>query len=130
MGRKFLTMGMDRWTSTNSTLPITMWGPCTTCSWRVVSFWDPTHIVCCKHNISGEGCNYKFSSLSLGVWCVTKFMHHSMHLHFIYNLCQLWGYVINGVWILPTHWVWHLDIIDMFCLWLNIFPSSWNWYHC
>jgi hypothetical protein len=27
-----------------SILPWTMWGPCTTCSWKNGSFWDPTNI--------------------------------------------------------------------------------------
>jgi hypothetical protein len=54
-------------------------------------FVSNAHIVCSKHNIGGEGCNYKFRSLFLSVWCVTKFMHHSMNLHFNYSLCQLWG---------------------------------------
>jgi hypothetical protein len=91
-------------------------------SWAILGF--DGHIVCCKHNTSGKGWNYKFKFLFLGVWCVTEFKHLSMHLHFTYNPYQLWGLGTNGVWILSTHWVWHLNIIDMFWLWLNIFPSG------
>jgi len=39
------------------------------------------------YNTSGKGCNYKFNNLFFSVWCVIEFMHHSMHLHFDYNLC-------------------------------------------
>jgi hypothetical protein len=70
-------------------------------SWVILG--SNSHIVCSKQNISGEGCNYKFSSLFFNIWCVTKFVHHSMHLHFNYSLCSLWGKVINWIWILPTH---------------------------
>ncbi len=47
--------------------------------------------------------NCKFNDLFLGVWYVTEFRHLSMHLHFTYNLYQLWDLGIDGVWILPTH---------------------------
>jgi hypothetical protein len=51
-----------------------------------------------------------------------------MHLHFTYNLYQLWDLGIDGVWILPTHWIWHLDIINVlvmiehFSKWLELVP--------
>jgi hypothetical protein len=70
-------------------------------SWAILG--SDGHIVCSKQNIGHEGCNYKFSNLFLGVWCVTKFKHLLMHLHFTYNPYQLWGLGIDGVWILPTH---------------------------
>jgi hypothetical protein len=70
-------------------------------SWAILVF--DKHIVCFKHNTSGEGCNCKFSNLFLGVWCVIKFGHLSMHLHLTFNPYQLWGLGIDGVWILPTH---------------------------
>jgi hypothetical protein len=97
-------------------------------SWAILGF--DIHTICSRQNIGNEGCNCKFNNLFLGVWCVTEFKHLSMHLHFTYNLYQLWGLDTNGVWILPAHWVWHLDIIDMFWLWLNISPSGWNLFHC
>ncbi len=61
------------------------------------------HTICSRHNVGGEGCNCKFNNLFLGVWCVTKSKHLSMHLHFTYNLYQLWGLGIDGVWILSIH---------------------------
>jgi hypothetical protein len=70
-------------------------------SWAILGF--DGHIVCFKHNIGDEGCNCEFSNLFLSVWCVTEFGHLSMHLHFIYNLYQLWGLGIDGIWILPAH---------------------------
>jgi hypothetical protein len=63
------------------------------------------HTIFCKHDISGEGCNCKFSKNNLGVWCVIKFRHPSMHLHLTYNPYQLWGLSIDGIWILLAHWV-------------------------
>jgi hypothetical protein len=70
----------------------------------------------------------KKTTTTISVWCVIEFRHLSMHLHFTCNPYQLWG--LGIVWILSAHWVWHFDIIDMFWLWLNIFPSSWSWFHC
>ncbi len=81
------------------------------------------HTVCSRHSISGKGCNCKFNSLFLGVWRVTEFGHLLMHLHITYNPYHLWGLGTDGVWILLAHWVWHLNIIDMFWLWLNISPK-------
>jgi len=67
-------------------------------SWAILG--SNKHTVCSKHNIGGEGCNYKFNNLFLSVWCVTKFKHLSMHLHFTY---QLWGLGTNGLWIFLAH---------------------------
>jgi hypothetical protein len=69
-------------------------------SWVILGFNG--HIICSRHNISDKGCNYKLSNFFLGVWCVTKFMHLSMHLHFTYNPYQLWDLGTDGVWILST----------------------------
>jgi hypothetical protein len=60
-------------------------------------------IVFPMHNISGVGCNYTISSLFLEVWCVIECGHHSTHQHPNYNPYQLWGWVINGTWILLAH---------------------------
>jgi hypothetical protein len=48
-------------------------------------------IVCFRHNIGGDKCNYKFNNLCFNVWHVIECEHHSMHLHFIYNHCISWG---------------------------------------
>jgi hypothetical protein len=88
------------------------------------------HTICSKHKIGGEGCNYKFNNFFISVWCVTKFRHLSMYLHLTYSPYQLWGLGISGVWILLAHWIWHLDIINMFWLWLSISPSGWSWFRC
>jgi hypothetical protein len=56
----------------------------------------------------------------------TSFNAPTPHL----QLYQLWGLGTDGVWILLAHWVWHLNITNMFWLWLNISPSGWNWFHC
>jgi hypothetical protein len=61
------------------------------------------HTIYSVHNIHGEGFNCEFNNLFIGVWCVTKFKHLLMHLHFTYNLYQLWGLGINGIWILLAH---------------------------
>jgi hypothetical protein len=92
-------------------------------SWAILGFDE--HIVCCKHNIGGKGCNCKFRNIFLGVWCVTELKHLSMHLHLTYNPYQLWALGTDEVWILSTHWIWHLNITNMFWLWLSIFPSGW-----
>ncbi len=89
-----------------------------------------TYITCSKHSIGGKGCTYKFNNLFLDVWCVIKFEHLSMHLHFTYSPYWLWDLVTNGVWILSIHWVWHLNITNIFWLWSNISPSGWSWCHC
>ncbi len=52
-------------------------------SWAILGFDGP--IVCFRHSIGGVGCNYKFNSLFLGVWCVIEYGHHSTHQHFSYN---------------------------------------------
>jgi hypothetical protein len=90
-------------------------------SWAILG--SNEHIIWFKHNIGGEGCNYKFNNFLINVWCVTKFRHLLMHLHFTYNSYQLWGLGIGGVWILLAHWIWHLAITNMFYLWLSI--SKW-----
>jgi hypothetical protein len=69
-------------------------------SWAILE--SNRHTICSKHNISGEGCNCKFSNLFVGVWCVIEFEHLSMHLHLTYNPYQLWGFSTDGVRILPT----------------------------
>jgi hypothetical protein len=74
-----------------------------------------------KHSINGEGYNYKFNSLCLGVWCVTKCKHYSMHLHFIYNHFPSGGLDIGGVWILLIPLIWPSNITSMFWLWLRLF---------
>jgi hypothetical protein len=38
-------------------------------SWVILGF--NKHIVCSKHNIGGEGYNYKFNKFFLHIWCVT-----------------------------------------------------------
>jgi hypothetical protein len=58
-------------------------------SWAILG--SNIHIICPKHSTSGDGCICKFNNLFLGVWCVTKFRHLSMHLHLSYNPYQLWG---------------------------------------
>jgi hypothetical protein len=63
--------------------------------WVILGFNIP--IVCYRHNINGVGCNYMFNNLFIGVWCVTKRGHHSMHLHFICNHCPSWDLGIDGV---------------------------------
>jgi hypothetical protein len=70
-------------------------------SWAILG--SNRHIICLIHSNGGEGCNYKFGSLFLGVWCVTKFEYLSMHLRFTYNPYQLWGLGTNGVLIVPVH---------------------------
>jgi hypothetical protein len=70
-------------------------------SWAILG--SDGHIICFGSNIGGEGCNWKFNNLFLGAWCVTEFGHLSMHLHLTYNLYQLWGLGIDGIWILLTH---------------------------
>jgi hypothetical protein len=50
-------------------------------SWAILGFDIP--IVHFIHNISIKGCNYKFNNVFHGVWCVTKFGHHSMHIHLV-----------------------------------------------
>ncbi len=97
-------------------------------SWAILG--SNRHTIYSRHNIGDEGWNCKFNNLFLGVWYGTEFKYLSMHLHFTYNPYQLWGLGTNGVWILPTHWIWHLNITNMFWLWLNISPSGWNWFHC
>jgi hypothetical protein len=44
-------------------------------------------IICSMSNIGGQGCNFMFNNLFIGVWCVIKCKHHTMHLHFIYIHC-------------------------------------------
>ncbi len=51
-------------------------------SWAILGF--DKYTICYKHSTSGEGCNYKFNNLILGVWCVIEFRHLLMHLHFNY----------------------------------------------
>jgi hypothetical protein len=70
-------------------------------SWAILGF--DQHKVSSKHNIGGKGCNYKFNNLFLGVWCVTKSGHLSMHINLTYSPYQLWGLGIDIIWILPTH---------------------------
>jgi hypothetical protein len=64
-------------------------------NWAIMGFDE--HIVCSKPSTSGERCNCKFNNLFLGVCCVTKFEHISMHLHLTYNTYQLWGLGIDGI---------------------------------
>lgn len=97
-------------------------------SWAILGFDE--HIICFKHNIGCEGCNYKFNNFFISVWCVTEFKHLSMHLYLTYSPYQLWCLGISGVWILLIHWVWHLDVTNMFRLWLSISPSGWSWLFC
>ncbi len=124
-------MDVGRWTSEGYVSPRTTWEPCEACSWKVGPFWGPTNIqFALDTNIGGEGSNCKFSNLFLGVWCVTKFEHLSMHLDLTYSLYQLWGLGTDGVWILLAHWIWHFNITNMFWLWLNISPNGWSWFHC
>jgi len=54
-------------------------------SWAILGS-DKSIQIYSVHNIGGEGCNCKFNNLFIGVWCVTKFMNLSMHLHFTHNL--------------------------------------------
>jgi hypothetical protein len=70
-------------------------------NWAIMG--SDEHTICSKPNIGGEGCNSKFNNLFLGVCCVTKFEHLSMHLYLTYNLKQLCGLGTNGVWILSAH---------------------------
>ncbi len=37
-------MGVDKWVSMDSTTPKALWGPCTTCSWRVGPFRGSTNL--------------------------------------------------------------------------------------
>jgi hypothetical protein len=97
-------------------------------SWAILG--SNGHTFCSKHNIGSEGCNCKFRNLFLGVWCVIEFGHFSIYLHLTYSPYQSWGLGTDGVWILLAHWIWHLDINNMFWLWLNISPSGWSWFHC
>jgi hypothetical protein len=88
------------------------------------------HTICSRHNIGGKECNCKFRNLFVSLWCVIKFEHLLMHLHFTYNPYQLWGFGTNGIWILLARWIWHIDITNMFWLLLNISPSGWSWFCC
>jgi hypothetical protein len=90
-------------------------------SWAILG--SNIHTFCSRHGTGGKVCNCKFNNLFLGVWCVIEFGHLLMHLHLTYSLYHLWGLSTDGVWILLTHWVWHLDITNMFWLWLNISPK-------
>jgi hypothetical protein len=63
-------------------------------SWAILG--SNRYTICSKHNTNGEGCICKFNSLFLGVWCVTKFGHLSIHLHLTYNPYQLWGLGNDG----------------------------------
>jgi len=86
------------------------------------------HIIYSRHNTSGEGCNCKFNNLFLGVWCVTKFEHFSMHIHLTYNPYQLWALGTYGVWILLAHWIttsnnWYVLVMtEHFSKWLDLVP--------
>ncbi len=119
---------MDKWRLCIAQSNVkTLWGMFMR-SWAILG--SNGHTICSWHNIGDKGCNCKFSNLFLCVWGVIEFKHMSMHLHFTYSPYQLWGLGIDGVWILPTHWIWHLNITNMFWLWLSIFPNGWSWFHC
>ncbi len=90
-------------------------------SWAILGFDKP--IIYSKHNICGKGCNYRFSSLFLDVWCMSKCGCHSTHLYLIYGHCPSWGLIINGIWVLLIHWIWSCDIINTFWLWSS--NSKW-----
>jgi hypothetical protein len=70
-------------------------------SWAILGFDKP--IIYSKHNICGKGCNYRFNSLFLDVWCMSKCGGHSTHLYFIYGHCPSWDLIINGIWVLLIH---------------------------
>jgi hypothetical protein len=70
-------------------------------SWAILG--SNGSMVCSKHNIGGVGCNYRFNSLFVGVWCVIEYGHHLAHQHPNYSPYQLWGWLINGTWILQAH---------------------------
>jgi len=61
---------------------------CDTFTRSCINFGFDGFIICSIHNIGNVKCNYKFNSMFLGVWSVIEFMHHSMHLHLIYNHCH------------------------------------------
>jgi hypothetical protein len=46
-------------------------------SWAISGSGGPT--IYSMHSTGGMGCNYKFSNLFIGVWCVIKYGHHSTH---------------------------------------------------
>jgi hypothetical protein len=81
---------------------------CSMKSWVILGF--DAHIVCFRHNIGGEGCNCKFNNLFFDVWCVTKFVHHLMHLHINYSLLLIMG----------LGYQWSLDFIGP----LNLTPQQ------
>jgi hypothetical protein len=60
MGRKDLPTNVAKWMIVNCILLKTTQRPYVAWSWKVA------HIVCFKHNIGDEGCNY--SSMVCGVW--------------------------------------------------------------
>jgi hypothetical protein len=70
-------------------------------NWAIMG--SDEHTVGSKPSIGGKGCNCKFNNLFLGVCCVTKFEHISMHLNLTYRPYQLWGLGTNGIWILLAH---------------------------
>jgi hypothetical protein len=122
---------VDKWMNTNSVSPITTSSPCMTCSWKVGSFWDSTHIWFLDMVLVMR---YAITSLVVcllmyGVWpslCIIQCTYTPFTTFTNYGDKLL----MDQVWILSGHWVWHHDIIDMFWLWSSIFPSGWSWCHC
>ncbi len=50
-------------------------------------FRSNKYIACSKHSTSGEGCNYKFSNLALGVWCVTTLIDYGVWVLMEFGFC-------------------------------------------
>ncbi len=122
MRRKGPLTNVAKWMNVNCILLKTSWKPCVAWSWRVA------HIVCFRHNIGDKGCNYRFNNVFHGVWCVTKFGHHLIHLHLIYNYCSSCeGYWWNPNFItslnLIVQYNWYVFVmIDHFSQWLDLVP--------
>jgi len=70
-------------------------------SWAILGFDKP--IVYFKHNICGKGCNYRFNSLFIDAWCMSKCGCHLTHLYLSYGRCPSRGLIINGIWVLLIH---------------------------
>jgi hypothetical protein len=87
-------MGVDRWMNMGNVSPrITWWfgsnkpqNCLNLCKHVLQDLWFVS-----KCSFGGRGCNYKFTNLFFGVWCVIEFKHHSMHLHLTISKVVQWS---------------------------------------
>jgi hypothetical protein len=84
-------------------------------SWAILG--SNKHIVCSKHNIGGEGCNYKFNNCFLHIWCVTLGIFQGTSTW----LKTLTNYGFKYQWNLDFSNP--LSLTNMFRLWSSIFPK-------